>query len=442
MELLELLKIIGKYRAIIMVLVASSVLFTVALTYVVEERFESSALVLVRPQERLSFSGPQGDKETLDFPIPRVVPFEAMTKTVAEVIRSRTVAAEIVTRLGLDKPSVETVWWKIWKRKIKGFFADVWTYLKYGRVEPSDPRAEATELVQKLITVEPTKDTYVFEIKFLAKLPEVAAAVVNTAADVFVQYNLDMSHKESGATREFIEAQVQTSAAAVAAARAALKNYQESHAIVELDKEVENSVNAVAALALERDKVERDAVSTKARVEALSRQLGIGAGGAKKDAPRLLAGGLRDAVMAKLVVAQSELESYGAASLRLRSTISQQRAQLEGLPEQQLELSRLKLDLAVGEDTYRFVRKAYDQARIREAEQTREIRVIAPAIVETYPVRPVKVYYAGVALALSLVVGLILALFFEYLNFTLETTSGAQEALQLPLLASFPHIDA
>ena len=60
----------------------------------------------------------------------------------------------------------------------------------------------------------------------------------------------------------------------------------------------------------------------------------------------------------------------------------------------------------------------------------------------TYPVRPVKVYYAGVALALSLVVAAILALLLEYLNFTLETTASAQEALQLPLLASFPHIDA
>ncbi len=442
MELLELLKIIGKYRAIIMVLVGSAVLFTVALTYVVEERFESSALVLVRPQEKISFTGPQSDKETLDFPIPRVVPFEAMTKTVAEVIRSRTVAEQIVRRLGLDKPSVETVWWKIWKRKIKGYFADAWTYLKYGRIAPSDPLAEATALVQTLITVEPTKDTYVFEIKFLAKMPALAAAVVNTAAEVFVEYNLDMSRKELGTTREFIEAQVGTSAEAVAAARAATKTYKESHAIVELDKEVENNVNAVAELTLEREKVGRDAAGAKARVEALGRQLGIGVATAKKDAHRLLAGGLRDEVMAKLVVAQSELESYGAASSRLESSIRDRRAQLDGLPAQQLELSRLKLDLAVAEDTYRFVRKAYDQARIREAEQTREIRVIAPAMAETYPVRPVKIYYAGVALALSLVVAAILALLLEYLNFTLETTASAQEALQLPLLASFPRIDA
>ena len=442
MELLELLKIIGKYRAIIMVLVGSAVLFTVALTYVVEERFESSALVLVRPQEKISFTGSQSDKETLDFPIPRVIPFEAMTKTVAEVIRSRTVAEEVVRRLGLDKPSVETVWWKIWKRKIKGYFADTWTYLKYGRIEPPDPLAEGTELMQKLITVEPTKDTYVFEIRYLAKTPELAAAVVNTASDVFVEYNLDMSRKESGATREFIEAQVGTSARAVAAARTAMKTYKESHAIVELDKEVENDVNAVAELALEREKVERNAAGAKAQVEALGRQLGTGAGSSKNDARRLLGGSLRDEVMAKLVVAQSELESYRAANSRLESTIRNQRAHLEALPAQQLELGRFKLDLAVAEDTYRFVRKAYDEARIREADQTREIRVIAPGMVETYPVRPVKVYYAGVALALSLVVAVILALLLEYLNFTLETTASAQEALQLPLLATFPRIDA
>lgn len=442
MELLELLKILGKYRAMILVLVVSSLVFTVAMTYVVEERYESSALVLVRPQAKLKFAGAQGDKETLDFPIPRVVPFEAMTKTVAEVMRSRAVTEEVVRRLGLDKPSMETVWWKIWKRKIKNFLSDVSTYLKYGRLEEVDPFDEATQLVQNLLSVEPTKDTYVFEITFLAKFPELAAAVVDTAADVFAEYNLDMSRKESTIARESIEEQAKGSEAAVATARERMRAYKEEYGIVELDKEVETKVDTIAQLKIDLEKVERSIAGASAKVAALERQLAGDGERGSRARQRLLAGSLRDDVTYELVVARSDLDSRRAEQARLSAALDEYAAELEQLPAQQLELDRLRLDLAVAEDTYRFIRKALDEARIREAEETREIRVIAPGTVPDYPVRPIKVYYAGVAFALALLLGLVIALLLEYLNFTIETPEGAQEALELPLLATFPRLDA
>ncbi|MGK0172372.1 MAG: succinoglycan biosynthesis transport protein ExoP, partial [Gammaproteobacteria bacterium] len=387
-------------------------------------------------------SGPQADKETLDFPIARVVPFEALTNTVAEVIRSRTIAEEVVRRLGLDKPSVETVWWKIWKTRIKGYVSDAMNYLKYGRVKPTDPFSDATTLISKFISVEPTKDTYVFEIKFLGKFPELAAAVVNTATEVFIEYNLEMSKKESSAARGFVEAQVRQTEAALAAARAAVKSYKLAHAIVELDKEVETQVNAAAELRLDLAKVQRDEASASARVTELKKQLGIGEADGQDSKRRRLAGALREDLLSQLVRAETDRQSHRAASSELKATIRQRQAQLELLPEQQFVLSRLKLNLNVAEEIYRLVRTAFDEARIRESKQIQEIRVISRAKVSTYPVRPIKMYYAGLAMALALIVGFVVALLLEYLNVTLESTDSTQDALNLPPLATFPRVGA
>ncbi|HSG64787.1 MAG TPA: hypothetical protein VLD39_07295, partial [Gammaproteobacteria bacterium] len=229
--------------------------------------------------------------------------------------------------------------------------------------------------------------------------------------------------------------------AAVATARERMRAYQDEHGIVELDKEVENKVDTIAQLKVDLEKVERSIAGASAKVVALERQLGGDGAHGSRARLRLLNGSLREEVTYELVVARSDLDSRRAEHARLSAAIEDYEAELEQLPGQQLELDRLRLDLAVAEETYRFIRKALDEARIREAEDIREIRVIAPGTVPVYPVRPIKIYYAGVAFALALLLGLVIALLLEYLNFSIETPEGAQEALELPLLATFPRLE-
>src|SRR5262245_45760124 len=112
MELLEFLRLLRRHRITIALMCASAALTALALTYVLTERYAASALVLVRPQEEMRLVGTGSDKQTFDFPLPQVVPFEAMTRTFGEVIRSTAVVEPVVRKLGLDQPTVETKWWK------------------------------------------------------------------------------------------------------------------------------------------------------------------------------------------------------------------------------------------------------------------------------------------------------------------------------------------
>ncbi|MBS1104900.1 MAG: lipopolysaccharide biosynthesis protein [Deltaproteobacteria bacterium] len=434
MELLEFLRLIGRYRTTIALMCASAALTALALTYVLTERYSASALVLVRPQEEMRLVGSGSDKETLDFPLPQVVPFEAMTRTFGEVIRSAAVVEPVVLRLGLDQPTVETVWWKRLKTWTKNRLSDAWALLKYGRIEEQDPTEAAVETVQNFLTVEPTKDTYVFEIAYLGTDPGVAAAVVNAAAEVFVEYNWQLYRAEKSKGREFVGEQLTESEAALARAREPLRMFKERNQSVLLERELAAKVEALANRRAELGRTDADIASATARLAELRRSL--------RPAPSVvMTAEIQDQITEQLLATEAELRGLQAKRESLAGSIEASGAELGSLPPEQLEHSRLLADVKVAESTHEFVKKSYDEARIREAESVPEIRVVSPAIAPVYPERPIKILYVGTAFGMALAVGIALAIVLEYLDQTLRTTDDAERALGLPLLATIPPLE-
>jgi len=502
MEILEFFRILSRYKRMIALMCVSAAVNAVLITYVISEKYKSTALVLVRPQEELELKESLRTKEAMSFPIPQVIPFEAMANTFGEVIRSRAVASRVVTLLGLDKPVREEKWWNRFKDDVKERVYDAWTFLKFGRVKDVDPFTEAEEMIQNGLTVQPTKDTYVFEISFLSKNPDVSAAVVNTAADVFVDYNRELYQAEAKTAREFIEGQLEQSESALNTARAPLREFKESNRIVSIDEEVTKKIASLATFESSLEDTRNKIATTLATNDEIRKQLAqqsqsLKASSNVSDDPLVrqlqseLAGkqvalsGLVDRLtpahpkrmaleseisqtramldkqlaqllkdesstvntvqqelLKNLVMGETDLETYRAADRSLSELVSRYRRELQGYSDKQLDLAGLELNVTVAENTHRFMRQAHDEARIHEAEKFQEIRVISPAKAPVYPERPVKVYYAGVAFTLALVMGIAAALLLEYLNFTLRSTEDAEKALGLPLLATIPSMDA
>lgn len=434
MELLEFLRLLARHRTTIALMCASAALTALALTYVLTERYAASALVLVRPQEEIRLVGSPADKQTLDFPLPQVVPFEAMTRTYGEVIRSSAVVEPVVRRLGLDQPTVETVWWKRLKSWAKNRASDAWALLKYGRIEEQDATEAAVETVQTFLNVEPTKDTYVFEISYLASDPGVAAAVVNEAAEVFVEYNRELYRAEKAKGREFVGAQLAESEAELARAREPLRAFKERNRSVLLERELAEKVESIAASQSELERTDADIAAARARLAELRRSL--------RPAPSVvMTAEIQEQLTAKLLSTEAELRGLEARRKALATTLDAGRGELGTLPPEQLEHARLLSDVNVAEATYKFVKQSYDEARIREAEAVQEIRVVSPAIAPVYPERPLKILYVGTALGMALAAGIALAVFLEYLDQTLRTTAEAERALGLPLLATIPPLE-
>ena len=108
------------------------------------------------------------------------------------------------------------------------------------------------------------------------------------------------------------------------------------------------------------------------------------------------------------------------------------------MPGKEFGLNQLELELRAGEDTRRQIAQAYDEARIREAAVADDLKVISMAVPPTYPSKPIKIYYAGLSVAMALVIGIAFALAAEALRPTIRSIEDVELGLDLPVLTTIP----
>jgi len=230
---------------------------------------------------------------------------------------------------------------------------------------------------------------------------------VNAAAEVFVEYNWQLYRAEKSKGREFVGEQLTESEAALARAREPLRMFKERNQSVLLERELAAKVEALASTRAELGRTDADIASATARIAELRRSL--------RPAPSVvMTAEIQEQITEQLLATEAELRGLQAKRESLAGSIEASGTELGSLPPEQLEHSRLLADVKVAESTHEFVKKSYDEARIREAESVPEIRVVSPAIAPVYPERPIKILYVGTALGMALAVGIALAIVLEY----------------------------
>jgi uncharacterized protein involved in exopolysaccharide biosynthesis len=127
---------------------------------------------------------------------------------------------------------------------------------------------------------------------------------------------------------------------------------------------------------------------------------------------------------------------------RLAKSIAERQRELLTRPDVEAQLAALQLNVTTTEQLFALIAREYEDARIREAKRTSDIRVVAPALVPVQPVKPIKIYYAAVALLLALMVGVGFAFAFEVSNTRLRDIDAVQMALGVPVLATVPEVAA
>jgi uncharacterized protein involved in exopolysaccharide biosynthesis len=482
----------------ILLLVASAAINSVMITYVVEERFKSSAQVLIRPRNEVKIRSAADSKEVLNFPLPAVIPFEVLAQTYSEVIKSRAVVEQVVRTLGMHKKEPERVWWKRLRTWVKDTAYDTWTLLKYGRLETTDPFEETVAEVQKRISVTPIKDSYVFEIGFDAKDPSVAAAVVNTATTTFLEFTGRLFQTEAESTRKVMEDQLRESANQLEISRVALRTFKDANQIVMLDREVSAKITSLADFEDTLETTGKEIEATKAEIREISAQLApipmyvkssatvednplvtelrstlakyeIELSGLAKELapghPKVVAleasiaetrqklakeeakiisaetssmSNVHRVLSEDLVKARAKLEGLLAQERDLRRIVERQKSELKRVPAKEFRLNQLELEVRSGEDTRKQIAQAYEEARIREAGVADDLKVISAAVPATYPSRPIKIYYAGLSVAMALVIGLAFALAAEVLRPTIRSIEDVEQGLDLPVLTTIP----
>jgi uncharacterized protein involved in exopolysaccharide biosynthesis len=417
MQTRDFVRILLKHRQMIVLLCASAVVNSILITYVVTEKYKASTLVLITPQTEVAVARPTGDKELLNFPVSPVgvsTQTETSTKTYSELIKSRPVVERVVRALGLDKPadtsqaSLLTAAYRRLRDGLKAAGTRTVQILKYGRVLEGTAFDKAASEVSERIAVAPTRNSYVFAIDCVWNDPTLAAAVANETARAFVDLLGEMSKGDAQGALQFIERRLHDGEAELGEARLALRKFKEQNHSVAFEEETAQKIRLLA-------KLEGSFEKTQSELSGLLDQF-------TDENPKV--------------------RNVQAQKNRLAESIAARKSELLKLPAAEAQLATLELNVKTNEQVYKFIARQYEDARIREAKKTSDIRVVAPALVPVRPVRPIKIYYAAVALLMALMVGVAFAFVFELSNPTLCNIDQVQTALGLPVLATVPQIDA
>ena len=411
MEFHRLWRVLRAYSAVIVIVPVSASVCAVAMTYALPHVYEATSLVIVQPNEKIRLGSNQGrGKEMLDFPVSQAAPVDAAGNTYMEALQSEAVAARVVTALGLDAaPQVRNTStlvrlrdeFKFWLRNTVRSWRHI---VRYGRVIPATWFEQAVEDFRENLTLKGEKNTYAFSISFKSGDPQVAAAVANKTAEIFVAQNAEAFRSEAEASSKFIEARLAESEAVLLEARQALQGFKNEAGVFAIGDEYRERMKVISRL-------EVDAETTEARVAGLLQFYAPETG--------------------KVASAQAQVKG-------LRKALAAYKADVIEMPERERRLGELELAVTVAQQEYETLRRKYEESRIAEQTSVAEIRTVSPATVPLYPIKPIKYQYGGLAFLLGLVSSIALALFLEYLNPRVRVPDDLTTVLSTPLLAAVP----
>lgn len=349
--------------------------------------------------------------------------------------------------------------------------------------------APYVDLIAANLNVQQVRETRAVSLSFTHTDRELAAAVTNKLAEVFTSRNYDRKTRRYRDTAAWLDSSTRKLKAEVQQAEEELAKYTREHNIFATpDGGKDSTTNAT----LTTDKLSQlhnkvtQAETERIRVEALYEDLKSGRVSQVPEAfaelvyktnPKIIElqktlGDLqaKDAqlsvrygpenpqvqeVRKQVAAVKEQIEASGKSlEEKLKSDYDRQlreeralkasleQAKSEAIRENQaaIVLNILKSDLNTKRNLYNDFLNKTQQAQMQLAEQASTIRVIEPAQVPTQPAGPRRTLSVVLAFALSLMVGLGIAFFLEYLDNTVKTAEDVTRYTQLPALGVIPTI--
>ncbi len=411
MEAIAIVDVLRRRARLIAALCIVTTLAGYGISYfspLIPEKYDASAIVLVRPHQRLQSEPNNSGKEVLDFPVSQTPIAETASKTYIQIIQSPAVIGEVVRQLKLDQrpkrkdTQGDTLFARM-KSYIEDIYDDVQPYfknavevVKYGRPIEVDPFTKAVNDVSNGLVLKSYEDTYVFEIKYSDADPQTAADVANTTARLFIQSMENMRSSEAEDTAGRLKSELGQSWQRLVAASESLRDYKMAHGVFLYQPEYDAKLKVIADLTVELAKLDQN--------------LTAGTFDAKADA---------------------------AKRARLQTTLNEQQADFASLPTIERELRLRQADVDVADSMYATVAKQLKDAQIN-ADARPEARLISPASVPRLPSRPRRDLIALASLFTGLLAGVALAFLLEYVNRTVRGITDLEDVVGLKVIGTIP----
>lgn len=355
--------------------------------------------------------------------------------------------------------------------------------------------------LEKQLTIQPVQGTDVLKISMQSPSPEEAQLVVNTLADVFIEWNLMYKQEDMRSAKEFIETQLATVSANLQVAEEELRIYREQERSLAPSQETIAGINQLASLEASLGQVQISKTEITERVGQARNQLQgqeetmissttisenpfvtqyrsrladleIQLSGARErytaqhpsvlslqaeiedvktklteQVERVIGTETRTInpvhrdLYASVISQEVELMALDAREEALRSLIEEYEDRLSYLPAKELELARLTRGAKVLEELYVMLLTRNEETRIAEAMQTADVQVIDEAGLPLVPVKPRVKLNIAIGAVLGVFLGVGLAFLLEFVDNTVKTKEEVERLLGVPVLGQIPDLD-
>ncbi len=414
------------------------------------------------------------------------------------IIKSRPLLEDVVVNLKLDQDPrfIEG----LQKRSFSDAIKDIWHRLSSaggGTAESASPPVSSVpaatgartaeesvrlqpyvNILKGKLNVETLPESNVIRLSFEHTSPELAASVANAAARVFIERSFERKISRFESTSSWLDRSTRELKSRVQQAEAALADYTRRNGIFSTEGKENLTTDKLVSLHSQATKAEMDRLIKESLYEEVRAGRAAQLPESYSD-PKI---GMLQTELGKLQVEAAELSvKFGLENPRVaevqqkirayQDQVAENRRNLEaklradyerarrdeGSTQQALERAKseavqqnqaaiqfsvLQSDVDTAKALYTDFLQKTKQADLQLVEQHNNLRVIEPADVPGSPVGPMRFRTILIGLFVSLIGGVGLAFFLEYLDNTVKSVEDIIRVAGLPTLAVIPAINA
>jgi len=348
------------------------------------------------------------------------------------------------------------------------------------------------------VTVNSVRDTNIIEISSENNNPKLAAEIANTIAVVFVDKSFIANRSKASEAKKFIEEQLLEKEKELTREEEEKLQYKKQENILYLDEETKINIEQLANFQaqeaevanliaenkaklieahkqLERQsetyissetittnpivqQLQNNLASLEIQLPTLSEKYGKGSPQVTeveikiKETKNKISEKVAEIVgskvsarnpiyqnlLSQIVTLETNIISLDTKIEATSKTIKEYEKRLEKLPEKELQLARLERAVKVSENIYLLLLEKYQEARINEAMELGNMRIIDKALTPDNPIKPNKKLNLAIGGILGLMLGVMLLFFMEYMDNTIKNTEDVERILNLPILGVIP----
>lgn len=335
----------------------------------------------------------------------------------------------------------------------------------------------ATEVVQEGLTVEPVRNSHLVRIHFDSIIPAVSAQIANAVADGFIASTMDRSFGASSYAKKYLEEQLALLKSRLEASDRSLVDFAQRENIVPgkdgASLVSENLTNLNASLAHAQDqRIRAEARWNAARAangmampsdmlanpvlqsllqqqSQLQSQYQDKVQTFKPDYPIMLAlsgqiEGVKKQIANEIAnvraSVKAEYDATVAEERMLEQQIDKLRVQTLDVDSRTIQYNILKRDSETNLQLYNALLQRYKEVGIAGGVKSSNISIVDRAEVPSRRYSPSLPRNLGFGFLAGSMLGILMALLFEYLDDTLRTPQDIEKHLQMPVLGIIPKL--